>query len=362
MTIRLRETSIETTIHDLPQDMIPLFFRHLNLADLLIVERVCKLWHKLSVSDSANWDRASYQKAIFVDRSLPIRPQVLASFVPYCEGARLIFPERLGAIPTGLSPIVQKELIDMVIAEMDKTKLDPLQALSEYWMLVDQSDCIPDCIKMIPVWVEMDLLTVNEDLFFNLFKKEGHNHLKHVVTSSRTLSQIANTSQILLMTENQDLNPIEIQKTIKDLQLLQNDIFSLIEYSLHFVEKPSQDITVLLCIQFAIVQVIRPTWHEIGLIRYEKRAILTPLLQDLRGEAWEEAFKQFMLDNGVNVDIEIHYPLYIQKIVKKMNDEEFQCLIDKIPNFTPSNNIYLDYMKAQIMNDIRRSLTLLRIS
>jgi hypothetical protein len=81
------------TIYDLPLEVLALPFSHLRLSDILTVERVCKIWHKVSSADHVNWRRTAYQKGIIIDDSLPIRAQVFASFAPFCRAARNVFSD-----------------------------------------------------------------------------------------------------------------------------------------------------------------------------------------------------------------------------------------------------------------------------
>lgn len=349
MTIRLRDTSIETTIHHLPQDTIPLLFRPLNLTDLFTVERVCKLWRRLSHSDNENWFCAAKRQAIFLDRTLPIRPQVRKSFIPYCKAARRIFPN-LPFAPKGVHPFIEKQMIDTQIAEMDKSKVNPLELLSN-WLRLLGTNLIHDCIAMIPVFVEARLLTVTEDLYFNLLKDEGY--LRNFIEQAHDFRDRADACiHALFMNEIQHE---DFQKPITSLQNIQKPVFLLIAHILHFVEKPSAEIVTYLCVRFSIIP-LRLSWYQIALKCHEKRAALTSALKNLTGAAWEEAFKQFMLNEGVNVDIDLQYPAFIQNTLKKLPSEEFNLIVESLPDFTlNTGNIYTDFMDNQLLRDFRRS-------
>lgn len=90
-------------------------------------------------------------------------------------------------------------------------------------------------------------------------------------------------------------------------------ILYLAEYIFHFVKNPSTFIVCCLCNLSASVQYL-PIWRDIGYICYLNFNTLIPLLENLTGSEWEKAFRQFMSDKCVSVDIKITYPPFIQKI------------------------------------------------
>ena len=358
MTIRLLEPDYYTgTLHT---DVLPITFANLDLANLLMAERVCKTWHKASISHNELWEQVAYRKGIFIDRSLPIRAQVIQSFGPYCEAARKIFIKELKYIPINSYPIIEKQMIDKSISEIDKALIDPMTALSDSLKINGFSfyptqvgiQVINDCIAMIPVFVETGKLTINEDIFHHLMEKEGQ--LSKYSKDLTFCFSIVKDCIISLFIEGERPNLLNFSVSMSEIFVLQKAIFSFAEYILHFTAKPSLEIVAELCFISAGSQ-LRRAWHQIGLIRYQKRDILSPLLENLKDAEWDHTFAQFMLNEGVNVNVDIHYPPFIQKILEQMDKMEVQDLIDSIPLPHDTNNVYINYMHKQRQKDLQRS-------
>lgn len=358
MTIRVLEPDYYTgTLHT---DVLPITFANLDLADLLMAERVCKTWHKASIAHKELWEQVAYRKGIFADRALPIRAQVIQSFGPYCKAARKIFIKELKYIPINVYPIIEKQMIDLRIAKMDKSLMDPLKALSDslkingfpFYPLEAGIQVINECIAMIPIWVETGKLTLNEDTLHHLMEKEGmFNKFNRDLTFCFS---ILNDCIMTLLIEGGRPNHLNFSVTMAETLATQKAILSFAEYILHFTAKPSLEIIAELCFKSAGTQ-LRAAWHQIALIRHKKRETLTPLLENLKDAEWDHAFRQFMLNEGVNVNVDIHYLPFIQKILEQMDKRELQGLIDSIPPPLDTNNIYINYMHKQRHKDLQRS-------
>src|ERR1041385_3306261 len=82
-------------------DLLKGYFSYLDLKDLLIVQKVCKLWYSFIVDFEQFWLKISLKKGIFLEKVLPKNYQaaVFASLKPYCLAARQIFPETTENIP-----------------------------------------------------------------------------------------------------------------------------------------------------------------------------------------------------------------------------------------------------------------------
>lgn len=363
MSVRLRPSCIiETTINDLPFDILSLIFVQLNPVDLLMAEQVCKIWEKVSKSQNEIWKLIAYRKGIFVDCSLPIRAKVIKSFRPYCEAARKIFLDEFKFIPLHLPPIIEKQRIDQRISEIDKSMLNPLKTLSEslkiegspYKPIEAGRISITDCIHMIPVLVETGKLNITEDLFHHLMNEEGH--LEKFTKNLVYYNSLVEVCIQSLLIDGRPRMQITFANTISNILDMQKAIFSVAEYILHFTPKPTLKIVADLCFESAGIQ-FRQAWHSISLKRHEKKDILTPLLENLKNDHWDHAFEQFILKEGLNVNTEIDYPPFIQKILKQMDKTEVQELIDSIPP-PPiyTNNVYTSYMQKQRHKDLQRSI------
>lgn len=361
MAKRILETGTVYTGH-LHTDVLPLTFANLDPTDLLIAERVCKTWRDVSISHNELWDFVAYRKGIFVDRSTPIRVQVIQSFGPYCIAARMIFSKELKHIPKDLNPIMEKRMIDQAIFEMDKSLLDPLTALLKH-LSVDGIPIYPidkgivlisDCIKMMPAWVETGKLTLNEELYHHLMEQDGY--LKNFHLDLTSLLDKLKNGIMSLLTEDRRQYYFTFPKVMQNIQNINNAISSLAEYILHFTDKPSLEIVSDLYLSSATLQ-LRAAWHKIGTVYFANRNILNPLLENLKDTDWENTFEKFMLENNTPVNIEIDYPSFLKKILQNMDTTDLQQLINLIP--TPkfkSDHPCIIYMHKQIQKDIVRSL------
>lgn len=357
MTIRILHPDYTETLH---YDVLPITFAHLDLADLLMVERVCKIWHQASISHNELWESIASNKKIFVNRALPIRAQVIQSFYPYCQAARKVFFNELKAIPKNPYPILEKQMIDNQIANLDKATQDPMKELSHFLKvgesplnLVNEGIAlIQDSIKMIPVWVETGLLKVNEDLYLHLTNQD--NYVQQFRKDIFFLTKTSTHFLFKLFDDEVGVSKIlGFQQAMSCMKAMTISIHSLIEYILHFTEKPSLPMIRYLCITSATIQ-LREKWYEIGLICHNKKDNFSALCQD---DDWAKAFEQFIVKEGVSVHVKISYPVFIQEILKKMDPKE---MLDLIHNLVPlsvnKTSPYVDFMNEQMVKDLQLSL------
>lgn len=358
MTKRIIESQTVYTGH-LHADVLPTTFSHLDPANLLMAEIVCKTWQNASISHNELWECVAYRKGIFVNRSLPIRIQVIQSFGPYCEAARKIFCNELKHIPKDMSPTMEKLMIDQVISKMDKTQIDPLKALIKhlsidsylYKPILKGTRQIIDCIKMIPVWVETGTLTINEDLLNYFLNNQGW--VQHFNERELFLLTDLNICIELFFTDEGEFDCSSHKLYISAIE---KAILSIAEYILHFTEKPSLNLIKDLYLMTATIQ-SSFAWHKIGAIYFANSHTLNRLLGNLKDNAWEEAFAQFMQEKNAPVNIEIEYPPFLKDILQKMDKTELQELINLLPNSNlQSDNPYIIYMHKQIQKDTTKFL------
>lgn len=332
MTVRLRE---ETTIYHIPEEALALPLVHLNLTDLFVLTRVCKLWHKVATSQDEIWKHHAHRKGFFINEAYPIRQQF--NFRAYCESARKIFSVELEKIPIVLCPISEKQMIDKLIAEMKKDKLEPLKALAKTLRLKElpidpfhaKDNLIHNCIQMIPLWIETGLLSITEDIFPHLMMEDSylkmcHDDLRHYMHHiDQSISNLFNGRRDMI----RDNAFITISNTLQP-------ILTLNEYILHFIEKPSVDIISSLCFLSAGVQ-IKSDWYVIARQYHEQKDPDT--------------------EKDFNSSIEIQYPFFLQNILKKMTNDELQAIITSIPPPKDSPNPLMQSMYQQIQKDLQKS-------
>jgi hypothetical protein len=347
------------TLYDFPPEVLALPFSYLKLSDILTVERVCKIWHNVSSLDQENWKRVAYQKGIFIDDSLPIRAQVMDSFLPYCEAARKIFPT-LSTIPVNKHPLIEKQMIDKQIAEMDKSEMAPLQSLLNHLKIIEcpnpihvGSGLIYDCVDMIPVWVETKQLKINEGLFLRLEEEEGFLNVFKETSDyyEKLITEFIHTH----FRHHRELPLMSTENMISNMESINDAILYLAEYIFHFVKNPIPLTVFKLCALSASVDYL-PIWKDIGSICHVNINTLMPLLENLKGTEWEKVFRQFLSDRDVTVDVKITYPPFIQNILKSMSPNDLKNLINEIPKDDPSDNVFIDFMNEQITKNFITSL------
>ncbi len=333
MSVRARE---ETTIYHIPEEALALPLVHLNLTDLFMLTRVCKLWHKVVTSQDEIWKHHAHRKGFYLKDIYPLRQQF--NFRSYCEAARKIFAVELEEISSDLCPISEKQMIDKKMAELDKTKLNPLKALAKTLRLKElpidpfhaKDNLIHNCIQMIPLWIETGLLSITEDIFPHLMMEDSylkmcHDDLRHYMHHiDQSISNLFNGGRDMI----RDNAFITISNTLQP-------ILTLNEYILHFIEKPSVDIISSLCFLSAGVQ-IKSAWYAIARQYHEQKDPDT-----------EKVF---------NSSIEIQYPLFLQNILKEMPNENLQTIIDNIPPPKDAPNPCIRFMYEQIHKDLQQSI------
>lgn len=358
MTIRLRlEPCPLLAFKILPPEILFQAMGNLDLISLSIVRLVCKIWYEVS-SDRQLWESVAYRKGIYLDGNSPIQAAVISTFKPYCEAARKIFSLYL-VRPAIKNSMREKQSLDAEIAKMDKSQMDPIQSLVQHLKILSPQDnlvekfhsVINECIPMIQVWIEAEQLTVDESLLHALNNSSLLVKLDLVLD---TLIHEAFASICDLL--NQEKNELDFQDFITTIQRLLDGYSTLTQYILHFVEKPSPAIIKNLCYLYAVSQCIE-VWKNLANIRFEKRDSLNLLLENLTGNNREQTFEQFMLNEGVDVNVKIHFPSYIQQILKKMDETDFQNFKDSLPTHPVANsNIFIQYMVKQIRKNHLDSL------
>lgn len=134
------------TFQHIPVDLYPRFFSQFKAADLLIAERVCKVWKNTASGDEV-W-KCHIMRGLTFNSQTPIKAQVLLSYHHYCVAAYIIFPDFTKNVPTGLSVARTKQLID---EQIEGAVEGAVQKASCETLSTDYSK-LPNHIGLLQVW------------------------------------------------------------------------------------------------------------------------------------------------------------------------------------------------------------------
>lgn len=334
MTIQPYNSSPSFSYDELPDETLVKCFSYVDLDDRPTLEMICTTWRRVS-SDDACWKSIAFERKINPDLEAPsLRDKVFLSFGPYCRAARIIFPRELIAIPTKPNPAQERMLINNTLKGLDLMKIDSVELIRDnptifFTQVTNQetpSDSpIEDLVKtFVELKVPLNQVLMSLKIFTadDLFSNEASSIL-HILDMPKLL--------FASMVETHFKPQKEIFEAFEKMQIH----FTTSQYLAAYTDKPSGSAILPFCSAYAIIEYMKAL-DKLNTIRYEKNDIITPLLNGLSGDAWTLAFETFMKNQGVSLDLKIHYPIFIQDLVKKMDEKEFQAIIDPVNLLTPA--------------------------
>lgn len=370
MTIR---SYYSISMPELPLEIPYMVLNHLDLPSLVTIERVCKTLFEISITNNTAWHNVANKKKIPIDTSSPPRTQVLYSTINYCTAARIIFPKNLVNLPFIKNAAYERIFIDKVLADLDKTTIDPILPIKNFLksgqsrfgffdlnnplekapMLIPRIDAMTKlCIAFFQVGIETGNPIIFDNDFLDYLKESdfsyGTNMIMKLFEKSHTEKAISKNYSAT----NRD----RVLDFINKMDKVNNAALPFIHYLFQLQNNPSPDMFVPYlksCAYSELLKALAP----IKVALYEKRAIHVPLLKNLSGSDWVKTFEEFMINEGVDLSLKIQYPNQLKAIINTFDEKtRDECIKAMLLEISPSCCAREYYILNQINTSIQKSI------
>ena len=359
MTIRSFSSIDETQApFDLPNEIQAKIFGYLNLKGLLKVELVCKIWFEVSMDHHQAWKQVAHQKKIPLDSNLPIRTQVLDSFVHYCKAARIIFQEPLRKISSDGSPAYVKLLIDAELVHHRGSKAPRISITNllqnpnydQPWRDEDDLETkakksidrinkmTPECIARLQVGLETK--ATFDTTFFDYLEDSDFGFGGRVIIEC--IEKRCRTKTLL--------TPLSEEKTRLSLDFLKlmdrtkEASLPLVDYLFQITKTRSLAFQFQYYKSYAYSDIIKAL-APIRVVLKEKKNIIAPLLANLTGQDWDQAFENFLANSGIDLEFKVKYPKPFYDMIGNLDQDSIQSFIDSMlltaPNACTKQDLFI---------------------